>query len=277
MPSLVSRFSLLPVLVVVAALAFGVRFGEIVSGKSYYAGALAQTPPTPSEESLSAPSSSVQPASTPPVTQTAKDVAKTTEDGTKAQPPAEPAEDNKKTADTPEAPASSATSQTEESADPSWKDSGDSDLEFSDARMALFKDLSARRQDIESREKEVALREALLKAGEQEIDQKYKELSALKAEIQNLLKQQSAEEEKRAASLVKIYEGMKAKDAARIFDTLDMDVLIQVLGRMSERKSAPIIAAMSAERARSLTVMLAEQKRLPGLADDVQGEEPATP
>ncbi len=279
MSFLVSRFSLLPVLVIVAALAFGVRFGEVVSGKSYYAGAWAQTPPTPSDEALSAPSS-VQPASTPPVTQTAEDSAKKAQEMAKTQTPAQADEAKKPTvseAENKKADDKSEAAVAEESTDSSWKDSGDSDLEFSDARMALFKDLSARRQDIESREKEVALREALLKAGEQEIDQKYKELSALKAEIQNLLKQQSAEEEKRVASLVKIYEGMKAKDAARIFDTLDMDVLLQVLGRMSERKSAPIIAAMSAERARSLTVMLAEQKRLPGLADDMPDAEPATP
>lgn len=148
-----------------------------------------------------------------------------------------------------------------------WKDSMDSNLEFSATKMELFQDLSSRRDDLESRERELVMREALLRAAEQEIDQKYKELISLREEIQSLLKTQSEEEEKRIASLVKIYEGMKAKSAARIFDTLDMGVLLQVLGQMSERKSAPIIAAMNPERARSVTIMLAEQRKLPDLSE----------
>ena len=61
---------------------------------------------------------------------------------------------------------------------------------------------------------------------------------------------------------------MKPKDAARIFNTLDLDVLLNVVSRMSERKSAPVIASMDPERARTLTIMLMEQKALPTLSDD---------
>jgi flagellar motility protein MotE (MotC chaperone) len=244
---------LLPLLIMVSALSFGVRFGEIVSGKSQAGLALAETAAAPSEAQLAPPSAET----------VAPDKKTAMVDGAASAAP-EPAKDGKDSDAAKNKESATATNKdTKEDSSAEWKDSA-SDMEFSESRMELFNDLSARRQDIEGREKEVAMREALLKAAEQEIDQKYKELNTLKEEIKNLLKQQSAEEEKRIASLVKIYEGMKAKDAARIFDTLDMDVLIQVLGRMSERKSAPIIAAMSAERARSLTIMLAEQKRLPG-------------
>jgi len=107
-----------------------------------------------------------------------------------------------------------------------------------------------------------------LKTAEQELNQKYEELVSLKAEIESLLVQQSEEEQARIASLVKIYEGMKPKDAARIFNTLDLDILLAVAGRMSERKSAPIIAAMSPERAKTLTTMLMDQKTL----SDVSGK-----
>ena len=64
-------------------------------------------------------------------------------------------------------------------------------------------------------------------------------------------------------SLVKVYENMKAKDAAQIFNTLDMDILIEVMGRMSERKLSPVLAEMDPDRARSVTIFLAEQKSLP--------------
>ena len=64
---------------------------------------------------------------------------------------------------------------------------------------------------------------------------------------------------------------MKAKDAANIFNTLDMDILISVMGRMSERKLAPILAEMNPDRARSVTIFLAEQKSQPTLPNQLQG------
>ena len=94
---------------------------------------------------------------------------------------------------------------------------------------------------------------------------KVDEMNRVKGDIQDLLKEQSSEEQARITSLVKVYEGMKAKDAANIFNTLDMDILIEVMGRMSERKLAPVLAEMDPERARSVTIFLAEQKKLPSM------------
>ncbi len=150
-------------------------------------------------------------------------------------------------------------------ADEGWKGADDLDDEYSDVKMELFSDLSKRRKDLETKEKELVMREALLKAAQSELEQKTNELNGIKSEIEELLKKQTEQEDKRIASLVKIYEGMKAKDAARIFDSLEMEVLLQVVTKMSERKSAPIIAAMQAEKARNLTILLAEQNKLPDL------------
>ena len=65
---------------------------------------------------------------------------------------------------------------------------------------------------------------------------------------------------------MKIYEGMKAKDAARIFNTLDIDVLLDVITGMSERKSAPILAEMDAERARTVTILMVQKKQMPEMS-----------
>lgn len=146
-----------------------------------------------------------------------------------------------------------------------WRDASDEELDFRSVKMDVFDDLSARRKALNKRERELGTREALIKAAEQELDRKYKELSDLRGEIVNLLEQQSGEEKARIESLVKIYEGMKPKDAARIFDTLDLDILVSVMSLMSERKLSPVLAAMNAERARTITIMLAEQKKLPEL------------
>ena len=71
------------------------------------------------------------------------------------------------------------------------------------------------------------------------------------------------------AGIVAMYETMKPKDAANIFNELDMEVLLRVAKTMSPRKMAPILAEMdfanlNAEEA-SLYHLLA------GRADEVQG------
>lgn len=144
-------------------------------------------------------------------------------------------------------------------------DSTDSDGDYSDVRMEMFEDMTKRRKALDAREKQLKTREALLQAAEQELERKFQELSVIRTDIETLLGKQSAEEKARVTSLVKIYEGMKAKQAARIFDTLDLDILVTVMSQMSERKLAPILAAMNPERARTVTIMLAEQKQLPEL------------
>ncbi len=151
----------------------------------------------------------------------------------------------------------------EEAEEPKWRDASDSSLDLSDVKFEMFGDLSERRKKLDQREKEIQTREALLKAAENELDKKLQELTRLKTEIEGLLNQQTEEEQKRIQSLVKIYEGMKPKDAARIFDTLDADVLVSVITKMSERKIAPVLAAMNPERARTVTIMMAEQNQLP--------------
>lgn len=146
-----------------------------------------------------------------------------------------------------------------------WSDSIDSDFEYSDVRAELFETLAKRRKSLDEREAMLEKKEALLKATEQEITRKYKEMDQVRNEIKELLNIQTEEEQKRILSLVKVYEGMKAKDAAQIFNTLDMDILIEVMGRMSERKLSPVLAEMDPDRARSVTIFLAEQKSLPQL------------
>ncbi len=137
--------------------------------------------------------------------------------------------------------------------------------DVSPIQMEITQDLVKQRKRLETREAQLLQKEALLQAAEQELDRKYQELVALKIDIENLLVTQSEEEEKQINSLVKIYENMKPKEAAAIFNTLDLDILVEVISRMSERKSSPIMAALNPERARTVTIMLAEQKSLPAL------------
>lgn len=137
--------------------------------------------------------------------------------------------------------------------------------EVTPIQAELAEDLVKQRKRLEAREATLIQKEALLQAAEQELDRKYEELVVLRENIEQLLEKQSEEEDARINSLVKIYENMKPKEAATIFNTLDLDILVEVVSRMSERKVSPVMAAMNPERARTITIMLAEQKKLPEL------------
>lgn len=253
---------ILPALMIVAAICFGLRFSQVMA-KVYERSASPEAVQYTSNAELAAietaagtdakqPSQdALKDSATPPETQAPKAEAKAE---------AAPAAPGKPVI---EAPTLSEPSKAKD--EEQWKAADDLDDQYSDVKMELFADLSKRRKDLEIKEKELVMREALLKAAQSELEQKTGELNGIKAEIEALLKQQTEQEDKRIASLVKIYEGMKAKDAARIFDNLEMDVLLQVVTKMSERKTAPIIAAMDAEKARNLTILLAEQNKLPDL------------
>jgi flagellar motility protein MotE (MotC chaperone) len=136
-------------------------------------------------------------------------------------------------------------------------------LQMSDQEIELLQALSQRRQEIEQRAAAVEQRAALLAAAETRIEEKIGRLESLQAQIEALLVEYDAQEEKQIESLVKIYESMKPKDAARIFEKLEMDVLLSVVQRMKERKTAPVLAAMDADRAQEVTLELATRRELP--------------
>ncbi len=127
----------------------------------------------------------------------------------------------------------------------------------------LLQQLSERREVLDARAREMEMREAMLQAAESRIDKKIEELKVLQGTIEELMAAYDEEQEAKVASLVKIYENMKPKDAARIFEQLDMDTLLMVAERMKERALAPIMADMDPGRARDITVDLARRQQLP--------------
>ena len=106
------------------------------------------------------------------------------------------------------------------------------------------------------------MRQNLLAATETRIDQKIVELKSLEDSVKSLLKKYEEQETKRLLSLVKIYENMKPKDAARIFEQLDIDIMLLVAERMKESKIAPILAKMNPAKAKLITVELATRRPL---------------
>ena len=141
---------------------------------------------------------------------------------------------------------------------------------MSASEMEMLQSLSQRRGEIEAKEKTINERILLLEATEKRVNSKIEELAnvqkqieALKVEIQQISASYKKEEDEKVQSLVRIYETMKPKEAAVIFDQLDNTILIQVLSKMKEAKSAIIMANMNPVKARVVTALLLEHKKLP--------------
>ena len=153
--------------------------------------------------------------------------------------------------------------------DPSAKKEDEEDAEvggktdFTRAEVELLQQLSERRAELDKREKDIELRDNLLRATEKRIEEKIAELKKIEGRIDALLKKHDEQEEQRLQSVVKIYETMKPKDAAKVMERLDMPILLDVAERMKTAKMAAIMAEMDTSRARAVTTELATRRRLP--------------
>lgn len=139
----------------------------------------------------------------------------------------------------------------------------DDPFDYTDEEVDVLQQLAKRREELDLRARQLDEREALLQAAEQRMEQKMAELKALQAMVEDLLRTRSEQEEAELRSLVKMYENMKPKAAARVFEEMDMDVLLDVVERMNERKVAPILALVTPTRAKEITFELAQRRQLP--------------
>jgi flagellar motility protein MotE (MotC chaperone) len=63
----------------------------------------------------------------------------------------------------------------------------------------------------------------------------------------------------RFKGIITMYEGMKPKDAAKVFDRLEMPVLIEIASQIAPRKMSDILGLMATEAAERLTVEMARR------------------
>ncbi len=125
------------------------------------------------------------------------------------------------------------------------------------SEAAINKRLAERRAELDLREQELDMRLALIDAAEKRIEERSAELKALEERIGKLVDDNKMAEEQQFVSLVAMYENMKPKDAAAIFNELDMPVLLGVAKAMNPRKMAPILARMTPLKAKALTDSIA--------------------
>ena len=127
------------------------------------------------------------------------------------------------------------------------------------AERAILERLQQRREELDSRARELEMRENLIQSAEKRIDTHLNELKDIETQIKTDTAQKNQGADARLKALITMYESMKARDAAKIFNGLEDRVLVEVASKINPRTMAEIMAQMQADVAQRLTVELASK------------------
>ncbi|MCP3941213.1 MAG: hypothetical protein GY710_07000 [Desulfobacteraceae bacterium] len=144
--------------------------------------------------------------------------------------------------------------------------------ECPDTAMVVLRGLEDKKILIEKNKKELDQEKKELARYEEQIDEKLSALANLKKQINDdmaLLEekktraqlQKEAVYEAKLARLVKMYAGMKPKNAALIVDQMTLDVAQEIFLRMREASAAQILAYVDSAKAAKISERLAFKQK----------------
>ena len=131
----------------------------------------------------------------------------------------------------------------------------------SPSQRAILERLGERREELQQRAREIEMRERLLEDAEKKLEGRINELKGLEDKAEAAATKRGDTEAGALRNLVTMYEAMKPKDAAKVFDRLPHEVLVPVVLQMKPAKMAEVLAVMTPEAAEKLTVALATRAK----------------
>jgi flagellar motility protein MotE (MotC chaperone) len=151
--------------------------------------------------------------------------------------------------------------------------SADSNKDFSSEELNHFYRLNERKRELDSREEELNKVEEELAAQKEELDKKLRQLESTRKEISSILDERVQADEKKVDTLVQVYSNMKPPQAAKIFETMDEDLVVEILSRMKKKNAADVLNLIKAEKAQILSEKYAGYKRKPASEINPTGNE----
>jgi flagellar motility protein MotE (MotC chaperone) len=130
--------------------------------------------------------------------------------------------------------------------------------------QAAIDDLSQQRELLQARERELAAKEAELKALEQSVSEEFKKLEQVRAEIAKIDNLRKKESQEKVAKIVETVETMSPKPASALLSALDESLAVTAMEQMSTAKLAKIMNIMESGRSSRLTELLAGVVRARG-------------
>lgn len=129
-------------------------------------------------------------------------------------------------------------------------------------QFKVLLELSKRQKELTAQEKKIPQEEATLSVIEKQIQDHTAELQKTKKRLEDLLNQVEEKENGNTARLVKMAENMKPKEAAKILETLDFTVLLEIMEKIKPKSGSAILSSMDPVKAGYLMTELAKRRKL---------------
>lgn len=139
--------------------------------------------------------------------------------------------------------------------------------DWSPEELSFFNKLNDRKKELDLREAELNKMEEELQKQKAELDQRIQQLEAMRTEISKTLKTRVASDQEKVDKLVQFYSNMKPQQAAKVIETINEDLAVEVLDKMKKKNAADVLNLMDATKARRLSEMLTGYRRLPSSTD----------
>ena len=113
------------------------------------------------------------------------------------------------------------------------------------------------RDALQRRQEDLARKEQDLRTLERDLDERLARLQELELRIQAMLKEAEEVKSAKYRHLVDVLSNMKAKEAAKVLETLDEKIAVKVLSGMRGRQAGEILTFVNAGKAARLSEALA--------------------
>ena len=112
----------------------------------------------------------------------------------------------------------------------------------------MFK-LADRKKQLDQRETELNKQAEQIEKQKAEVTEKLTKLEETRVKISAALEEKIKADDGKVDTLVQMYTNMKPTQAAKVFETLDEDLVIEILGRMKKKNAADILNLIKPEKA----------------------------
>lgn len=134
-------------------------------------------------------------------------------------------------------------------------------MTFTPEEMALFKNLDERRRLLDLREAELKKMEEELHKQREDLEKRLAQVEDVRRSIANQLEEKVNVDKERVDQLVQFYSSMKPQQAAKVIETLNEDLAVEVLLKMKKKSAAEIMNLIDAQKAQRLSEKFAGYRR----------------
>ncbi|MBX2994344.1 MAG: hypothetical protein KF681_05970 [Bdellovibrionaceae bacterium] len=133
--------------------------------------------------------------------------------------------------------------------------------DFTDEELNHFAKLNERKRELDAREEELSRLEAELTAQKAELEKRMSGLETTRREISSVLEDRVKADDKKVETLVQMYSNMKPQQAAKVFEEMDEDLAVEIIGRMKKKNAAEIMNIIKPDKAKVFAEKFAGYKR----------------